>query len=71
MGEEAYAHTLTGDGIIVDKLVKLVLKEGTATLGDIRYEGKTLLKLFLERALEMQMCIRDRCDGCHGGGYQQ
>ncbi len=53
VGEEAYAHTLAGDGIIVDKLVKLVLKEGTATLGEVRYEGRTLLKLFLERALEL------------------
>lgn len=53
VGEEAYAHTLQGDGIIVDKLVKLVLKDGTATLSDIRYEGKELLKLFLERALEL------------------
>lgn len=51
VGEEAYAHTLKGDGIIVDKLVKLVLKEGTATLGEIRYEGKELLKLFLEKTL--------------------
>lgn len=53
VGEEAYAHTLKGDGIIVDKLVKLVLKEGTATLGDVRYTGKDLLKLFLERAIEL------------------
>lgn len=53
VGEEAYAHTLQGDGIIVDKLVKLVLKEGTATLGEVRYEGRELLKLFLERALEL------------------
>lgn len=52
VGEEAYAHVLLGDGIIVDKLVKMVLKEGTATLGDIRYEGRQLLKLFLERVLE-------------------
>ena len=53
VGEEAYAHTLQGNGIIVDKLVKLVLKEGTATLGEVRYEGKELLKLFLEQALEL------------------
>lgn len=52
VGEDAYAHTLLGDGIIVDKLVKLVLKDGTATLGEIRYEGKELLKLFLERILQ-------------------
>lgn len=53
VGEEAYAHTLQGDGIIVDKLVKLVAKDGTATLGTVRYEAKELLKLFLERTLAM------------------
>lgn len=52
VGEEAYAHVLLGDGIIVDKLVKMVLKEGTATLGEIRYEGRQMLKLFLERVLQ-------------------
>lgn len=52
VGEDAYAHALSGDGIIVDKLVNLALKGGTATLGETRYEGKQLLKLFLERVLE-------------------
>ena len=52
VGEEAYAHVLLGDGVIVDKLVKLVQKEGTATINEVRYEAKQLLKLFLERALE-------------------
>ena len=33
VGEEAYAHTLKGDGIIVDKLVNLAMRDGTATLG--------------------------------------
>lgn len=51
IGEEAFAHTLKGDGIIVDKLLKLAAKDGTATLCDVRYEGKTLLRLFLERVL--------------------
>ncbi len=53
VGEEAYAHTLKGDGLIVDKLVKLVRKSGTATLLDVRYEARELLTLFLERALLM------------------
>ena len=52
VGEEAYAHTLLGDGIIVDKLVKLVLKDGTATLGEVRYEGRDLLRRYLERVLQ-------------------
>lgn len=53
VGEEAYAHVLQGNGIIVDKLVKLVCKEGTATLNNVRYEAKELLGLFLERAVSL------------------
>ncbi len=53
VGEEAYAHTLKGDGIIVDKLLNLALRDGTATLGGVRYEGKELLFLFLERILKL------------------
>lgn len=52
VGEEAYAHTLMGDGIIVDKLVKLVLKDGTATLCDVKYEGLDLMKLYIKKILE-------------------
>ncbi|WP_125140788.1 DUF5716 family protein [Clostridium transplantifaecale] len=51
--EEAYAHTLVGDGIMEDKLLTQVLKDGTATIGGIKYEGIYLLKMFLERALEL------------------
>ena len=35
----------------MDKLVNLALRDGTATLGDVRYEGKELLLLFLKQAL--------------------
>ena len=51
--EEAYAHTLVGDGIMEDKLLTQVMKDGTATLGGIKYEGIYLLKMFLEKALEL------------------
>jgi len=53
IGEEAYAHTLIGDGIIVDKLVKLLIKDGTATLGENRYTGLKLLELFVKKLLEL------------------
>lgn len=53
IGEEAYGHTLLGDGIIVDKLLKLVQKDGTATLEGVKYEGLILLKYFLEKALAL------------------
>jgi len=48
VGEEAYAHILQGDGIIVDKLITQVMKDGTATLGEVRYEAKELMCHFLE-----------------------
>ena len=49
--EEAYAHTLVGDGIMEDKLLSQVMKEGTATISGVKYEALYLLKMFLERAL--------------------
>lgn len=51
-GEEAYAATLLGEGIIVDKLLKLAAKDGTSTIGGICYSGGTLLKLFIQKMLE-------------------
>ena len=51
VGEDAYAQTLRGEGSLTDKLVKLVLKDGTATLDRVRYTAKELLELFLERVL--------------------
>ncbi|MEG1780164.1 MAG: DUF5716 family protein [Clostridium sp.] len=51
--EEAYAHTLIGDGIMEDKLLSQTLKDGTATICGVKYEGLYLLKMFLEKALEL------------------
>ena len=53
VGEEAYGHTLVGEGIIVDKLIKLVLKDGTATIEGVKYEGLELLKRYLKLVLEL------------------
>lgn len=52
IGEDAYAATLLGSGVIVDKLLKLVMKDGTSTIGGICYSGASLLKLFMEQLLE-------------------
>lgn len=51
--EEAYAHTLVGDGVMEDKLVSQVMKDGTATISGVKYEGLFLLKMFLKKALEL------------------
>lgn len=55
VGEEAYACTLVGEGIIVDKLIKMVRKEGTATLCGTKYEGLSLLTMFLKKILKLPM----------------
>lgn len=51
-GEDAYAATLMGEGIIVDKLLKLAAKDGTSTINGICYTGSMLLKLFIRNMLE-------------------
>ena len=48
VGEEAYGNALSGNGVVTDKLLSLTGRQGTATLGGIKYEGRELLKLFLE-----------------------
>ena len=53
VGEEAYGFTLTGEGVIVDKLLNLARKNGTATIGDIKFTGQELLERFIEQAIAL------------------
>ncbi len=53
IGEEAYRYTLVGEGVIVDKLLSLAVKEGTATISGVKYTGSGLLRNFLEKLLAM------------------
>ena len=53
VGEPAYASALKGDGIIVDKLVKLVKKDGTSTIAGIKYDGMQLMVRFLVQVLRL------------------
>ena len=46
VGEEAYAHTLTGTGVLVDKLVSMVMKDGTATIEGIKFGAQQIFQLF-------------------------
>lgn len=52
VGESAYRHTLMGEGILVDKLLKQVEKDGGETIEGIRYSAAALLEFFLREALE-------------------
>ena len=53
VGEEAYKYTLMGEGVIVDKLLSLALKDGTSTIVQVKYDGVTLLRKYLEKVLDM------------------
>ncbi len=53
VGEEAYASALMGDGVIVDKLLKLVRKDGTSTISGVKYRGVEILARFLEKVLTL------------------
>ncbi|MEY8336880.1 DUF5716 family protein [Lachnospiraceae bacterium 62-35] len=53
VGEEAYAHTLTGTGTLVDKLLSQVMKDGTATIEGIKFEARELFSHFLGEVLSL------------------
>ncbi len=52
IGGEAYRKTLKGEGILVDKLLRLAARKGTATIGGTCYEGRDLLAIFLKKAVK-------------------
>ena len=53
VGEETYKYTLMGEGVIVDKLLSLAVKDGTATISSVKYQGAELLRMYMERILAM------------------
>ncbi len=53
IGEEAYGYVLGGKGILVDKLVSLLKKDGTATLGTKKYDASDLMTRFMGMEIEM------------------
>ena len=53
IGEEAYRCALYGRGTMVDKLVKLAGKKGTATIEGVKYTADDLLRIFVKQILEI------------------
>ncbi len=53
-GRDAYSYAL-GEGVLVDKLLKLLQKEGTATIAGVKYEARFLVEKFLELVLVKAM----------------
>lgn len=62
VGEAAYGCALQGEGVMIDKLLQLVRKEGTSTIAGTKYEGLTLLQNYVEKVVEMAL---GKYDGSH------
>lgn len=65
VGEAAYANVLEGRGVIVDKLLKQVMKDGTATIGGTKYEAVFILKQFLKNIID-NVCTELNADKVSG-----
>lgn len=59
IGQEAYHQALLGDGIIVDRLVSLAVKSGTATMEERKYTAAELLECFIGKLLELILNDKD------------
>ncbi|MCI8514566.1 MAG: hypothetical protein HFI93_08095 [Lachnospiraceae bacterium] len=53
IGEEAYRFALQGEGTMVDKPVKLLSKQGTATIEGVKYTAEDLVRIFVEQMLAL------------------
>ena len=51
IGSEACRRALMGEGTMVDKLVKLLHKNGSATIEGVQYNATTLMGHFIEQLL--------------------
>ena len=51
IGEDAYKSTLAGSGIIVDKLLSLIEKNGTATIARVKYHAVDILAHYFHELL--------------------
>ena len=54
VGEEAYKETLAGYGVIVDKLVSLLEKNGTATIARVKYTAIDIVYHYFQELLRTE-----------------
>ena len=54
VGEEAYKETLAGYGVIVDKLVSLLEKNGTATISRVKYTAIDIVYHYFQELLRTE-----------------
>ncbi len=60
VGEEAYRRALLNEGVMVDKLIKLARRDGSATIEGVKYTASELLYRFVNELMKM---TRERFGG--------
>jgi len=55
IGQEAYRLALTGGGTMVDRLIKLVLKGGTATIDGTKFTSGQILRRYIKKLIELAL----------------
>ena len=63
IGETAYATALAGEGSVTDKLIRLVLQDGSDTIYGVKYRAVELLKCFLEQVFSLPLEEGKTVDG--------
>lgn len=53
IGYEAYRRALMGEGTMVDKLVKLLYKNGSATIEGVQYSAEELMGHYIDQLLKL------------------
>ncbi len=53
IGEEAYEKALNGNGTMIDKPVKTLMRRGSATIEGVRYSAEDLMGLFVGKLLRI------------------
>ena len=59
VGEEAYRVALSGEGVMTDKLLKLLMKNGTSTVMRRQYTGAELITELFRKVLEEKTGVSD------------
>ena len=57
IGTEAYQRALMGEGNMVDKLVKLLMRDTSATIEGVRYTAVDLMAAFIEQLIRLPKIV--------------
>ena len=59
IGQDAYRHAMDGEGTIIDNLISMAIKAGTATVEERKYTALELLERYIGKLLEMILADAD------------